>query len=90
MRPDSKNSICNPLGEINQNQFLNLVFGRIKTLHELLKSVFLKGSFLGFSFWYTVNLIFYSLEQIFYCSSQCEAPFFQSKNLLIKPINLSA
>lgn len=59
MRPDFKISIYNSHGDINQNHFLNLVFGRIRKLNWLLKIVFLRGLSLVLVFCYTLNLYFF-------------------------------
>ena len=59
MRPVFKNSITSSFRNFNQNHYLNLVFGRVIKLNWLLISDFFKGSLLGFSFWYTVNLCFF-------------------------------
>lgn len=87
MRPNFIKMIYKPYVEINHNHFLNLVYGRIKALDLFLKSISSKGSILGFSFWYTVNLFFFMIERIFVAPNSVRPLFF---NLIIHCINLSA
>jgi len=80
MRPVFKNPIRSSSWKINQSHSLSLVFGPIKKPNWLSKSVFFKGSFLGFSFWYTVNLYSFFLNKFFIAPHSVRPLFF---NLII-------
>lgn len=79
MRPNFKKMIYTPYVEINRNHFLYLVFGRTKALDLFLKNIYSKGSILGFSFWYTVNLFFFMIERIFVAPNSVRPLFFNLK-----------